>query len=484
MNYRPPSPPRPSLASRRPAAAFVSLLALVALLAFGAASASAVAPTVTTEAATLIGKTSATLNGTVNPNGVLTNYYFEYGTTVAYGTKTAETSLGTLKVGVKVSKLIASLTENTKYHFRVVATSKDGTSFGEDKTFEYIPSWSLQTTPNPSGATVAHLNDASCLTGGECFAVGDYETSGFPARPAAERWNGSAWSLQTIPALPSTGGLEGVSCTSTTACTAVGWFTTSSVRQVLAERWNGTAWSKQEAPGDITSEFHGVSCVSSTECIAVGKHNGSNDSFAERWNGTEWKIQTTPNPASGGAGNVLQDVSCTSSSFCMAVGFSAEGVMTFTWNGTSWTNQTPFAGFVAEGVSCTASTACTSVGWALGPGGIGNPVPVAARWNGTAWSVQTTAVPAEAKKTKLQDVSCSSSTVCVATGFSENSPGVTTTLTERWNGTSWEIRSSPNPAGATFSTLLGVSCIATGVCESVGSSTAEGKTLTLAERAS
>ena len=40
----------------------------------------------TTEAATLVTTTSATLNGTVNPGGLATTYYFEYGTTTSYGT--------------------------------------------------------------------------------------------------------------------------------------------------------------------------------------------------------------------------------------------------------------------------------------------------------------------------------------------------------------------------------------------------------------
>jgi hypothetical protein len=476
--------PRRGPHRRRLSLVFASLLAVSSLAGFAATGASAAPPTVTTEAATTVGKASATLNGTVNPNGVFTNYYFEYGTTVAYGSKTSALNIGSGSSVVKVSKFIFGLSENVKYHFRVVATSADGTSFGADKTFEYIPTWALQTTPSPSGSSVAQLKDVSCLSGGECFAVGGYETGGIPPRAMGERWNGTAWSLNTMSMLPSSGDLQGISCVSSSACTAVGWYTTPS-KQVLVARWNGTAWSKQEAPGDITSEFHGVSCVSATECIAVGQRNGPPGStLAERWNGTEWQILTTPNPTSGGAGNVLQDVSCTSSTFCMAVGFSVEGMMTFVWNGSFWTNQKVFSAGQAEGVSCTASNACTLVGWLPGPGGIGNPVPLAARWNGTAWSVQATSVPAEAKKTKLEDVSCSSPTVCVGTGWSEGSSGVTTTLAERWNGTSWEIQSSPNPAGATRSALLGVSCISTGACESVGSSKVETKTLTLGERAS
>ena len=46
-------------------------------------------PTVTTTAATNVTSSSATLNGTVNPNGLTTSVYFQYGTTSGYGITTA-----------------------------------------------------------------------------------------------------------------------------------------------------------------------------------------------------------------------------------------------------------------------------------------------------------------------------------------------------------------------------------------------------------
>jgi len=108
------------------------------------------APIVTTEAASSVTETGATLKGQVNPHGYATTYQFEYGTTTSYGTKvplTAE-SVGSGKVNVAVSKTISGLKGNTLYHYRVSATNVYGTSLGLDKTFT-TPKLPTATTETP-----------------------------------------------------------------------------------------------------------------------------------------------------------------------------------------------------------------------------------------------------------------------------------------------------------------------------------------------
>jgi hypothetical protein len=85
-----------------------------------------------------VGLTEATLNGEVRPVGVETKYYFEYGTTTAYGSKTAETSVGSGGEFVAVSAPIASLEPGVRYHYRLVATNSRGTTVGEGKEFETL----------------------------------------------------------------------------------------------------------------------------------------------------------------------------------------------------------------------------------------------------------------------------------------------------------------------------------------------------------
>jgi hypothetical protein len=93
-------------------------------------------PLTNTKAASSVGVTAATLNGGVNPNGKEAKYWFEYGTTTAYGTKTAETSAGSGTTESSYTKEVTGLTEATTYHFRIVASGGEGLSYGPDMTFE------------------------------------------------------------------------------------------------------------------------------------------------------------------------------------------------------------------------------------------------------------------------------------------------------------------------------------------------------------
>jgi hypothetical protein len=94
------------------------------------------APTVTTNAATSITATGATLNGTVNANNNSTTVTFDYGTDTSYGTNVAATpSPVTGSANTSVSASIAGLTCNTLYHFRVKGVYSGGTINGNDATF-------------------------------------------------------------------------------------------------------------------------------------------------------------------------------------------------------------------------------------------------------------------------------------------------------------------------------------------------------------
>jgi hypothetical protein len=98
-------------------------------------------PSVETKAATNTTATGATLHGTVNPWGAETKYYFEYGLTTSYGSKTAEASAGSGITNVEESKTISGLAAGTTYHFRIVAANTHGTTDGGDKTFGTSPVW-------------------------------------------------------------------------------------------------------------------------------------------------------------------------------------------------------------------------------------------------------------------------------------------------------------------------------------------------------
>ncbi len=100
----------------------------------GPLSASA-APVVTT-GTTTVGETTATVNGTVDANsGTVTNCQFDYGVTDAYGsTAPCTQTVGSGSGPVAVSAGLTGLQTYTRYHYRIEATNRYGTSFGQDET--------------------------------------------------------------------------------------------------------------------------------------------------------------------------------------------------------------------------------------------------------------------------------------------------------------------------------------------------------------
>src|SRR5438093_9398277 len=107
-------------------AATVLVAGISGLIGLAGAAAAASAPTAITGPVSAVGPTSATVTGTVNPNGQATNWYFEYGTTTGYGSKTPTGNAGSGTSNVSVSAPLAGLTPGTTYHYRLVATSSAG----------------------------------------------------------------------------------------------------------------------------------------------------------------------------------------------------------------------------------------------------------------------------------------------------------------------------------------------------------------------
>jgi hypothetical protein len=91
-------------------------------------------PVITTGSASSVTPSSAIMNGTVNPNGSITTYYFQYGTTTAYGSNTISKNAGSGAGDVAASVEIEGLTDRTLHHFRIVAVKSVGTSYGGDAT--------------------------------------------------------------------------------------------------------------------------------------------------------------------------------------------------------------------------------------------------------------------------------------------------------------------------------------------------------------
>jgi hypothetical protein len=338
------------------------------------------------------------------------------------------------------------------------------------------PTWDRAlpvSSPNP-GPTQNRLLGVSADSATDAWAVGVYFNSANVAQTLTLHWNGTAWSQVTSPNPgPNGDSLDSVSAISATDAWAVGTATNSAnVDQTFILHWDGAAWSQvtSPSPSPTQNSLLGVSADSATDAWAVGSYFGSTNmsqTLILHWNGTAWS--QVPSPSPGNGGDVLNSVSAASATDAWAVGTYPHGFnarpasLTLHWNGTTWSrvkSPTPRAGLAQlTGVS----TLSRRNAWAVGRSEVTAAENLTLRWNGTAWTTVTAPSPGRSSN-ELQGVSAVSATDAWAVGWAR---GLTkfapvSTVTLRWNGTTWSRVPSPDPGnagGEGTSELFGVSAL-------------------------
>jgi hypothetical protein len=344
--------------------------------------------------------------------------------------------------------------------------------------------WSIVSSPNSNTSDGAELYAVSCASRSLCMAVGG---------GLIEEWDGSSLTQISSPNSSSYGSvLTGVNCVSADFCVAVGYYQYNSnySTEPLIEEWNGSRWSLVSSPntGSLNNYLFGVSCVTSNFCIAVGVAGAA--PLVEEWNGSRWSLVNSPSTS-----GQLYSVSCASSSFCMAAGdvyYHLNGTHVQTlieeWDGSSWKLVSSPNGSsqdsVLNAVSCVSTDFCLAAGcssFCAPPGFIYyvsfDAQTLTEEWDGSTWNLVNS--PPSSPASGLFGVNCISSRFCMAVGADTYQ-----TLTEEWDGISWRLVSSPNsPSGG--GDFFGVSCVSRSFCLSVGSyeeSALESVYVTLAAR--
>ena len=300
--------------------------------------------------------------------------------------------------------------------------------------------WFSVAVPNPGGTgkgDSSQLAAVRCTSAFDCWAVGQYSGSGNSARfDQALHWNGKKWQKVDTPTpggrLPdSLNELNDVSCTSPDNCWAIGFYgedvATSKnefeigLNQVL--HWNGKSWALVSVPSPAgsgknrVSLLNSVRCASAASCWAarafgnVGKLMSRDQML--RWNGKKWTRVAVPDPAGAAPGdlNELLGLSCTAASNCWAAGLYGKLTagptmprslnLMLHWNGKKWSK----VGVLSPGanggkfdqlnaVTCDGARDCWAVGQA---GNFNGNLPVrntALHWNGVRWSLAVTPNPA------------------------------------------------------------------------------------------
>lgn len=348
-------------------------------------------------------------------------------------------------------------------------------------SFASAATWTIQTTPNATGAEHSQLNDIACYSTvtKPCVSVGKLTESGGKTAPYAQSWNGTSWTNGTAaaPEGATAGELQAVDCLDfleSLLCLAAGSYASSGVTKSLVVSGGlASLGAVQETPnpeGASETAFKGLSCRFNlvSACFAVGYSvkSGKKTAYAIGRNSeSKWVAQTMPEPE-GATSSELHGVDCASTSFCVAVGsysISAsepQWAWSATWSGSSWTLQSvskPSGSLRSTllDVSCSSASSCTGVGGYRNSSNV--QVSFVERWNGSSWSYQASPNPVGTTNTVFQGVSCRASALCVAVGDWNN--GKTwQPMAQEWNGSAWTLDTTPLPAGAGEAILEGVAC--------------------------
>lgn len=436
-------------------------------------------PSAETEAATGIQGRQATFNGKVDPNGLSTTYYFEYGTSLSFGSSTSGKSAGAGWNAFTVGETV-SLLPQTTYYFRLVASNSGGTGYGQAKSF---------TTPSAPPAVT--LGAVTGVGSGKATLHGEIDPGGEYNYPYYRfEWGKSSSPYENVQSKQNLGpskekasveysltGLKGQTTyyyrlfsentlfpseshgtgEAKSSFTTPDWrpaMSTGSATELTqgAATLNGTVnpngfSSKYYFEYGTTKSYGSKSSESSlegTEAVAVSKkfyglefgrlyHYRIVASNAEGTTTGEdrtftlgWALESTPNPF-GAKESWQEDVSCSSSSQCMAVGYyrNSSGVevpFESLWNGSGWSyevvlNPSESSAAYLKGVSCPSSTICAAVGYYM-HSKTKRATPISGVWKGSFWSVPTMVIPTGGAEiyTYPEDVSCALTNACVAVG--------------------------------------------------------------------
>lgn len=220
------------------------------------------------------------------------------------------------------------------------------------------------------------------------------------------------------------------------------------------------------------------SCTSSTFCMAVGGYtlNGHNPGLAEMLSGNQWVAESVPSPSQG-VNVFANEVSCASPTSCLFVGDHFAGQrgpaanLAEAWNGSSWQIVTA-TGPAGAAFSALFDVACPTTKFCLAVGLAGPARAVqdtAYTWtNGTTWRRVTVPHPRRARNSELGGLACFNVRNCMAVGNYVSASGRALPFAARWHDGRWKLLTTPAVRGQRFTNFEGISCPVATRCVAVG----------------
>ncbi len=224
--------------------------------------------------------------------------------------------------------------------------------------------------------------------------------------------------------------------------------------------------------------FEGNSCTSSTFCMAVGafSQSGRTPALSAMLSAGNWVAEPVSRPSHGG--NIFaNEVSCASSTSCLFVGqhwagqHGHESILAEAWNGASW-RITAATGPAGTTYSALGDVACPTTKFCLAVGAAGNGrdyQDTAYTWeNGTTWQRISIPRPRRARNSEMGGVACFSSRSCMAVGNYTNMSGRFVGFAARWRDGRWKLVTTPAVPRQRFAAFQGIACPTATRCVAVG----------------
>ena len=377
-----------------------------------------------------------------------------------------------------------------------ILSSGGVSKYGKQTEFTYAVPPMSAITDVPADETDDHdaVYDTACPAGGNCYAVGYDPAYGLPLVESARVGGKGQWMPSTLP-LPSNaeaGGLEAISCPSTTQCYAVGSYDTTQGDEVpILEHLVDGFWdeSSVELPDGTTDGYlDSIECPTTSTCAMSGTATGSGVLLVTLDSDGETSV-LAPAPNGYTAKNLnLDSLDCASATSCVAVSdyldqAGDDHATSEVFTGSTWVSSAvpvpdnTATSSLLSSVSCLSSKACVAVGRYESPGGA---TPLISTLDGTTWTSSAGPLPAGTtasdpeQNNSLDAVSCDG-TYCEAVG-GVSYRGTATALIERsTDGRTWTATAQAGPAG-TEPYLSGVSCASATFCAATGTTSVNGGT--------
>jgi hypothetical protein len=255
-------------------------------------------PVVTINPATDVTAFSATITGSVNPNGAPAQVYVQSGYTTAYGTNLSVGTVPAQNAPVPVSATLSFLTPNTTYHCRLAAYNTDNGVFSADISF---------TTPGaPPPPPLVTINAASDVSTNSAKITGWVTPNGLPTQVYVQWGTTVAYGASALVSM-----LPGDNVTVLVSTTLTGLATSTIYHcRLQASNTVGSAFSSDisfgtpAGPLEITGITDGADQVTGTSALLKGRValNWPSEDAAGyfRWGLTTAYGNTTPLRSWGG----------------------------------------------------------------------------------------------------------------------------------------------------------------------------------------